>query len=390
MFVATGGRLYRPPSRRDAALIDVPFGRLPVLRRIPQALARVDPKLVLFDSWHGTFADSPRAISEELHRRNTGHEHVWTIAPGNEGPPWATCIGPDDRRYVSCLGRAGYVVSNAGMPGYYRKRASTRYLQTWHGTPLKRIAFDIPGHSVANRPRYLRDFSRDVARWDALISPNSFSTDVFKRAFRFDGQVLETGYPRNDLLVAAEREEIRRRVRQNLGIAESATAVLYAPTWRDSRDFDLTLDVEMLLGDLDEHILLLRLHQLVAERVRASHSRMRDVSRYADNRGLYLAADVLITDYSSVMFDFAVTRKPILYFTYDLEGYRDELRGFYFNFEEEAPGPLLSDTRAVIDALNDLDGVNERHADAYERFYERFCSLEDGNASSRVIDAFFD
>jgi CDP-glycerol glycerophosphotransferase len=356
---------------------------------VPQALTRVDPKLVFFDSWHGSYADSPRAISEELHRRQAGYEHIWTITPGNEGPDWATCVTPDDRRYVSYLGRAGYVVSNAGMPGYYRKRAAARYLQTWHGTPLKRIAFDIPSQSVANEPKYLRNFSRDVARWDALISPNAFSTDVFRRAFRFAGPMLETGYPRNDLLVSPEREEIRSRVREKLGIADADRVVLYAPTWRDSRDFDLELDVEAFLGELDDHFLLLRLHQLVAASVTATHPRMRDVSAYADNRELYLAADVLITDYSSVMFDFAVTRKPILFFTYDLENYRDQLRGFYFDFAQDAPGPLLSDTADLIEALGALDGVVARHAGAYDRFFERFCSLEDGGASARVIDAFF-
>jgi CDP-glycerol glycerophosphotransferase len=119
------------------------------------------------------------------------------------------------------------------------------------------------------------------------------------------------------------------------------------------------------------------------------HPRIRNVSGHADVRDLYLAADVLITDYSSVMFDFAVTRKPILLFTYDLAHYRDELRGLYLPLEQEAPGPLLTTTAEVIDALRDLDAVAGAHADSYARFAERFCGLEDGHAAERVVDAVF-
>jgi CDP-glycerol glycerophosphotransferase len=114
-----------------------------------------------------------------------------------------------------------------------------------------------------------------------------------------------------------------------------------------------------------------------------------DVTAYQDLRELYLAADVLVTDYSSSMFDFAVTRKPILFYTYDLEYYRDVLRGFYWDFETEAPGPLLRTTPEVVAALEDLDGVVERSAERYEAFRERFCHLDDGRASARVLEAVF-
>jgi CDP-glycerol glycerophosphotransferase len=296
-----------------------------------------------------------------------------------------------DRRYLSCLGRARYVISNVGLPAYYRKKAGTTYLQTWHGTPLKKIAFDIPGRSFANSPEKLRRISHDVAKWDALVSPNPFSTEVLKRAFRYDGTVLETGYPRNDLLSDPQREQIRARVRDELGIPESARAVLYAPTWRDSHDFSLELDPVALLSELDDHYLLLRLHQRVWDAGPLdSHPRLRHVSDHPDNRELFLAADVLVTDYSSVMFDFAVTNRPQLFLTYDLESYRDDLRGFYFDFEAEAPGPLLSDTHEVIEALRDLDAVTGPYRAAYDAFKERFCGLEDGHASARVIEAIFD
>ncbi len=366
------------------------LGRLPGVRQLPTALARVDPKVILFDSWHGTFADSPRAISEALHRLGADYEHVWTIAPGNEAPEWGTSVAPHDREYLRYLGRAGYVVGNLGMPDYYRKKDASRYLQTWHGTPLKRIAFDIPDQ-FAGRSEYLRTLTRDVARWDGLVSPNPFSTEVLARAFRYDGPVLETGYPRNDLLSDPRRDEIRARVRQQLEIPDDARAVLYAPTWRDSSSFDVELEVDAFLDELEDHVVMLRLHHLVAAAADLTpNERLRDVSGHTDNRELMLAADVLVTDYSSMMFDFAVTGKPLLFLTYDLDRYRDDLRGFYFDFEAEAPGPLLTDTGELIGALGELEAVTARYGPAYDAFRARFCALEDGHASERVIEAFFD
>ena len=349
--------------------------------------------MILFESWYGAYNDSPRAISESLHRRGADFEHVWAVAPDTPGvPDWATTVEPDSRAYLEALGRAGHVVTNNTMRGHFRKKRGTTYVQTWHGTPLKRIAFDIPGRSLANQPKYMRALRRDIAAWDYLISPNPFSTDVFRRAFRFGGEILETGYPRNDLLSSPDRDAIRDRVRAALGIDPGARAILYAPTWRDDASFSLELDVGALLEQLgDDHVLLLRAHQIVAETVTADRRPgLLDVSTYPDNRDLYLAADVLITDYSSAMFDFAVTGKPILLFTYDLERYRDDLRGFYFDLEDEAPGPLLATSAEVIAALADLDAVKGRHAAAYDAFRDRFCELEDGRASERVIDAVFD
>ncbi len=225
-----------------------------------------------------------------------------------------------------------------------------------------------------------------------LVSPNRFSTDVLRGAFRFEGDVVETGYPRNDVLSSPERHAIRDRVRSELGLADGQRAVLYAPTWRDSYDFAYELDLEALQRGLGEDtVVLVRAHGLVAartERVETSAG-LRDVTGHQDIRELYLAADALMTDYSSAMFDFAITGRPMVFFTYDLEDYRDRVRGFYFDFEAEAPGPLLGTTEEVARALADLDGVTERYAEPYAAFRERFCHLEDGRASARAADALF-
>ena len=365
-------------------------GRLPGVRRLLQTARRVKSDVVLFDTWHGRHGDSPRAIADELRRRDAPLRHVWVRSPGAPPVPGAENVPPGSVAYLQAVARARYIVANSSLPGYVRKNPATTYLQTWHGTPLKRIAFDIERLRFEAAGKYLDNLRRDVAGWDYLISPNAFSTPVFRRAFGYDGEVLETGYPRNDLLLSPERDEIRARVRAEYGV-DDETLVLYAPTWRDIPDFAVDLDLDRLATALgDPFRVLVRAHHLVpAPVVVEAHSGLTDVSGRDDPTDLYLAADVLVTDYSSVMFDFALTGKPMVFYVSDLETYRNEVRGFYFDFEHEAPGPLVRTTEDLIAALRDLPAVRERSASAYERFCERFCHLEDGRASARVVDAVF-
>jgi CDP-glycerol glycerophosphotransferase len=221
------------------------------------------------------------------------------------------------------------------------------------------------------------------------------STAHLRAAFGFTGEVLETGYPRNDVLVSPDRDRVRARVRRELGVPDGVTLVLYAPTFRDDAVFaegrpeiELTVQVDSLLERLGTgYFLLLRLHYLMTDRSPTKRGTLvRDVTYYPDVADLYLAADVMVTDYSSAMFDFAVTGKPLLFFTYDLDRFRDEVRGFYFDLEQHAPGPMLQTQDDLADALLDLPGVSGSYADKYQRFRERFCHLEDGHAGQRVLD----
>ena len=368
--------------------------RLPGLRQLPGGLRRRRDGLVLFESWRGAYADNPRAISETLHELRPAYRQVWVAHDGARAalPPWATPVSPGSRAYLTALGRASHVVANTHMPGYFRKRRGSVYLQTWHGTPLKRLGFDIERPQLRTDPDYLAQMSKDAGKWDVLLSPNPFSTPIFRRAFGYDGRVLETGYPRNDALAGASAQATRAAVRASLGLGDHELAILYAPTWRDGIPFALRLDLDALGRRVaQEHRVLLRLHPKDAEAgaAAAAHDRALDVSGHGDIRELYLAADVLVTDYSSAMFDFAVTRRPIVFFTYDLEEYRDVLRGFYFAFEETAPGPLAATTEAVAEALDDLGAVRSAYAARYAAFTERFCPLDDGRAAERVVEALF-
>jgi CDP-glycerol glycerophosphotransferase len=352
---------------------------------------------VVFNSFRGSYSDSPRTLFEALRARGDDNQYVWLAQPERLGDfpgdvETAVFGSPEGR--AACES-ADVVVSNDHLGFDWDKQPGTTYLQTWHGTPLKRIHNDVLW-APEGRLAYL---DQDIARWDALLSPNPVSTPLFRRAFGFTGPVHETGYPRNDVLSSPDRERLRAEVRAQLGIADGVTAVLYTPTWRDDLVFaadggpmvSFPLDLGEFATSLgQDHVLLLRLHQMISDRLEfAEGAPIRDFSAYPDIRYLYLAADVLVTDYSSTMFDFAVTGKPIVYFTYDLDYFQNELRGFYFDLAEAAPAPLLGTSDEVLAAIAGIDPRSWQRPERYLRFQEEFCSLEDGHATERVLDLVF-
>jgi len=346
---------------------------------------------IVYDSFHGRYSDNPRALFERL-RDRPGIEHVWLADPPHAEafPADVPTVSIDSRDAVDALNGADLVIANTHVEVDWVKSPGTTYLQTWHGTPLKRVHHDV----LWAPPGRLEQLDGDVARWDILLSPNPASTPRLRGAFRFAGQVAETGYPRNDLLVGDLGDSVRDVVRKELGIPEHATAVLYAPTWRDNEKFTshggpvpLGLDLAALSDHLGpEYYLLARTHNMMTGLSGPpAVPRVIDASLYPDVRDLYLAADVLVTDYSSAMFDFAVTGKPMLYYAYDLERFRDEIRGFYFDLAPQAPGPFLPDETSLAAAVRDSARVREEFAEPYRRFQETYCSLEDGRATDRVL-----
>jgi CDP-glycerol glycerophosphotransferase len=349
---------------------------------------------VVWNSFNGRFSDNPRALYEALRARGGDEQHVWLADPRQAAtfPADAVTVPIGTPAAVAALESADVLVANTHIQlDEWRKRPGARYLQTWHGTPLKRIhrdAASVPPDDV------MAELDADIARWDWLVTPGGEGTRLLRSAFRYTGALLETGYPRNDVLLASDADARRARVRADLGIADGATAVLYAPTYRDDEARPgtaaaLGLDVEALADRLGEGaVLLLRLHHYMGHQSRpASGGRVRDVSGHPDISDLYLAADVLVTDYSSSMFDFAVTGKPIVLYAYDLAHYEGDLRGFTFDLRTGAPGPVLLDQAALTEALLDLPAVAAAHADAHARFVARWCAHEDGHASERVIAA---
>ncbi len=378
--------LGAPLDRQDRSA----FGQAR-LRTVVYAAPAATPygSTVLLETFRGrSVGDNPGAVGRELARRDLGLDLVWvTDDPSVEPPAGGRGVPRRSREWYDVLGRARAYVGNAGAPYWFEKRPGQVHLQTWHGTPLKRIGEDR-GRGDFSTWRHRRRIAGQAARWDALISPSPFCSPILRSAFGYDGPLLEVGYPRNDLLLSQDGPRVRARVRAALGVADTDRVVLYAPTWREYvgvRDSKpLYLDAEALTRRLGDVVVLVRGHynSTGQDDVFAGSPRIHDVTRYPDIADLYLAADVLVTDYSSVMFDFALTDKPVVLLTPDLEQYRDVERGFYFDIEALAPGPLVTSTAEVADVIDGPDGW----APARRTFRERFCPWDDGRASARTVD----
>ncbi|MFB4305998.1 CDP-glycerol glycerophosphotransferase family protein [Actinomadura sp. GTD37] len=360
---------------------------------------------VLFSCFSGRqYSDSPKAIHQEILRRGLDLEQLWVVNDAQvELPDTLEPVRLNGKEWNEALATSRYIVTNHRLGDAFQRHPDQVVLQTWHGTPLKKIGKDIKEVHFAYAPgmkKALQSKSTGpvVPEWSHLLSPNPFSTEIFRRAFAFKGEMLEVGYPRNDLMHSPEAATVARQVKARLGIPEGKRVVLYAPTWRDDQyysrgryKFDMRLDLERARAALgDDHVLLVRLHTNVVDGVAEDeHGFVRDVSLYPDITELYLISDMMISDYSSVMFDYANTGRPMLFFTYDLADYRDRLRGFYFDFEAESPGPLVETSDDLIDAIRDVESATAAHKERYDAFVDRFCPLDDGQAAARAVDRVF-
>jgi CDP-glycerol glycerophosphotransferase len=355
---------------------------------------------VVYSSFLGRqYSDSPRAIHEELVRRGAPLEHLWVVRDGRCAvPDTATVLREGSREYHEAMARARYIVSNDHFPDWFERRDDQLCLQTWHGTPFKKLGFDVSDLRKQVR-KFQRNWERQQRNWQYVLSPNRFSTPILRRAYLVEGEMLETGYPRVDVLARPDRDVLARQLRTRLGIPEDKRTVLYAPTFRDHVQdrrnryrLELALDLERLRAAVGEDtVVLFRKHHYIVDPVpTTADGFVRDVSAYPDGTELMLAADVLMTDYSSMMVDFANTGRPMLFFTYDLDAYEDEIRGFYVDdFVGTVPGPLLRTTDDVAGALQELDAVRDEYAERYAAFRETFCELDDGHAAARVVDRLF-
>ena len=401
----------------------------------------MDPKTIVFECYGGRgYACSPRAIYEAMlaDDRFDDHRFVWVMRPdmasalaergldvdqprADEGGPAlvpeldrllgeeaigrlerATIVPFGERPYYEAHARAGTWVANYIVPVHLQPRVGQTYLQTWHGTPLKRLGCDIAlgkSNAMFSVADIHKRYRHEGARFTHLVSPSAFTSEKLATAFdlvapgRTDA-ILETGYPRNDFLHSVTAEQIAA-LKARLGVPPDKRVVLYAPTFRDTEHsgsvgytFRAELDFDLLRERLgSDTVILFRPHYLVAN----SFDFIRhegfviDASAILDINDLYVVSDTLVTDYSSVMFDYANLGRPMVFFMPDLETYARDLRGFYLELAD-LPGRVTrtqDELAAAILAVGEPDaGLAER----YRRFRERFTYLDDGQASQRVIE----
>ncbi len=363
----------------------------PALMKLP-----LKQDTVVFESFLGRkYNDSPRAMFEYMQKMNPDMDYVWIVDnPQNYEIEGARLVQRLTPEYFKLVATAKYIVNNSRMPIFFKKRTDQVYVQTWHGTPLKRLVFDMETNVMpgTNHNKYLKNFSNEVANWDYLISPNHYSTEKFKSAFRFENEFLEVGYPRNEFLHNHTNQD-RLEFRAKYGISEDDVAILYTPTYRDNNNKgkgkycqDMELDLE-LLNNTPGIKVLLRVHYLVSEAIDSSkYENIIDVSDVNDINELYIASDMLLNDYSSTMFDYLILDKPIALFAYDLETYTNEIRGFYMDYSQ-LPAEQIYDTKRLIEIAQNLKGYKAIWKEDMDAFRKDMVLDKEKEASKYIVEA---
>jgi CDP-glycerol glycerophosphotransferase (TagB/SpsB family) len=358
--------------------------------------APLDHDLVLLESYAGSGAtDSPRAILAELVRRQPGRRYLWTVADAAVlPPPGAEPVLLRSQEWYAALATAGTIVSNVEMEWWFRTRPGQTLMLTFHGYPAKSMGIDL-WRSKNTPPRRIEQMLLQTSgQWSVGLTPAPEMDRLYREQFRFEGPLLNRGYPRDDVLVGPDADRIRREARARLGIVDGQVAVLYAPTWRDdlATNFRVAampthLDVAQAAAALgDDHVLLLRGHRFNTPPGTSGRAQVVDVTTYPEINDLILAADIAVLDYSSLRFDWALTGRPSVFLVPDLERYSGAGRGFLFPFEESAPGPLVATTAEVVAWVRDRPRLEAEFGPAVAAFNERFNRFQDGHAAERVVD----
>jgi CDP-glycerol glycerophosphotransferase (TagB/SpsB family) len=339
--------------------------------------------VVFFESYFGqNVSCNPRALDRALSSIRPDAVRYWSVTDASvEVPVGGIAVIEGTAEWWRARSSARLLIVNDWLRKRYRKRPGRSVLQTWHGTPLKKIALDRERVSA----RTAIATRREKARWDLMLSQNDFSTNIFRSAYAVRKPIWQEGYPRDDILTTGDADAVRAR----LGIAPDTRIVLYAPTWRDDRPDKVDhLDVGALSRELGpDHVILIRGHsRTMRPGADVLASGVIDVTGYPDISELFLAADSLVTDYSSVMFDFTVTGKPIYFFAPDLAHYRDQLRGFYFDLLADAPGPVITEQAELIALLRGEPTHEAEYADRYAAWQKKYNPRDDGHAAERVIN----
>jgi CDP-glycerol glycerophosphotransferase (TagB/SpsB family) len=345
---------------------------------------------VFFESFYSqTAACNPLAIDRELARVRPDVTRYWSVVDRSIAvPEGAVAIVEGSAEWWRVRADARLLVVNDWLRKRWMPRPHQSVLQTWHGTMLKRLALDREGVGLRTRIAV----RRESRRWTVLLAQNDYAATILRRAYAFRGPLWVEGYPRNDVLVWAD-PAMRRAVRARLGLRPEQRAVLYAPTWRDdAREIVDYLDLPSLPSALaalpGEHVVLVRGH---SRTLRHGHDLavdgLIDVTTYPDMAELLLAADVVVTDYSSLMFDVTATDTPLVLFAPDREHYERELRGFYFDLLAEAPVPVTDSRAGLIAELARRAAAPGPAAEwpALSAWRQRFTALDDGRAAERVV-----
>lgn len=371
----------------------------------------VDDKVILFEAFGGrNYTCSPKAMYEKMITMDEFQDYkmVWAFVEPekHEVAPFKglEIVVSNSNDYFKYCSMAKYWIVNSIMPESIKKKDNQVYVQCWHGTPLKKLRYDIEVNGASlntvEEIRHRNDI--DAARFDYFISPSKYCTEKFTSAFNLKALgkkdiIIEEGYPRNDFLFNKSKKNIDK-IKKKLGIKAGKKVLFYLPTFRDNQHtsgvgytYKLAIDFDSLKEKFgDEYVILFSPHYFIANSIDLSKYEgfIINVARYDEINELYLVSDIIMTDYSSVFFDYANLKRPMLFYMYDYDDYKDNLRDFYISLDE-LPGPIAKTQEELEDNLENINKLFKKYQSKYEKFNKKYNYLDDGNASERVIKKIF-
>lgn len=371
----------------------------------------VKDKTILYETRDGkSIVGSPLAMYKYMQQNDkySDYLHIWVaesiddkiidnIKPYVNTNTNTKIVIRNSKAYLTWLTQAQYLITDSTFQSYFIKKEAQIYINTWHGTPLKYMGFDIPG-----TPAHSQNVVRNFLFTDYLISPNEHTTNIFIDAYKlngiYEGKILEGGYPRNDCTANKANEHIVDRLTQDgVMLDQSKQTILYTPTWKGSSLNAVSNNVNQIVEEVkilnqrfeNKYNILVKVHPYVFPYIKdnvvlKSHL----ITDYYDANEILSLADLLITDYSSIFFDFLVTDKPILFYIWDKDMY-DEERGMYFD-ENTFPGPTAYTISELIELIEDIDTIKLTYHDKYAAAKQKFCSYETGNITKDYVEHIFE
>lgn len=366
----------------------------------------IEEKTIMFESFQGRkYACSPKAMFLEAvsDPRFSDYTFIWSVRDLKEYAflkeyPNTKLVKYNTRGYLRVCATAKYWVTNSTMLVYTKPSKKQTVIQCWHGTPLKRLGCDID--ILDNKAQTLSEIHKQYRAQGKVgtyfPSPSQFYTDKIASAFDVKGneiksKFIECGYPRNDFLFSYTEQDVER-IKTELNIPKDKKVLLYAPTFRDNTfergkgfHYDIGIDFDLLKKELgDEYVILFRAHYFIIDNFDLSgyEGFVIDVSRHNDINELYIVSDMLLTDYSSVFFDYANLNRPVMFFMYDYEFYKGQMRDFYLTLDD-LPGPVVYKNDELVSMIKDT-AKNFKYDDKYRAFNERFNTYNDKDSSKRV------
>ena len=368
---------------------------------------KTDEKTAMFFAFKGkSYTCSPRAIYEYMLscEKYKNFKYIWAFEEPEEHlylekNANTKVIKYGGKKYEKYLAKAKYWFFNYRVEDHLYPKKDQIYVQCWHGTPLKKLGYDLNGtnNAMNSEEEIHNKYKIDAKKFKYLLSPSKFATEKFTTAWNLknvnkEDAIIEEGYPRNDFLYNYNKEDVSK-IKKKLNLPSDKKIILYAPTWRDDQHqagvgytYKTEVKFDLLKEKLQEdYIILFRAHYLVANSFDFEKYQgfIYNVSEVDNINELYVVADLLITDYSSVFFDYANLKRPMIFYMYDLDKYKDDLRGFYIKIDE-LPGKITKTEEELIEAIKETN--NFEYDEKYKKFNEKYNYLDDGQAAKRVVE----